>query len=98
MAKTWNYRVMVDGDGNYSIREVYYNDEKAIEGWTEECSPFGETYDELRNDMEYMFQSLSQDVIIEADLLTEKVEEMKNDLNMDEEGEDGPKHDEEEDV
>ena len=45
MTKTWNYRVMVDGDGNYSIREVYYNDEKAIEGWTEECSPFGETYD-----------------------------------------------------
>lgn len=82
MAKTWNYRIMVDADGNYTFREVYYNEEKAIEGWTEECSPFGENLEELTNDLNYMLKALAQDVIIESDLIIDKIEEIKNDIEQ----------------
>jgi len=77
---TWNYRVIIDADNNYSIREVYYNEQKEIEGWTDECAPFGENMEELRNDMEYMFQALSKEAIYETYLIEEKLEEIKKDL------------------
>lgn len=80
--KTWNYRVMVDADGNYTIREVFYNEDKAIEGWTDECAPFGENFDQLKQDMEYMLQALSRDIIIEAHLMDDKLEEFKDELGL----------------
>jgi hypothetical protein len=83
--KTWNYRVMVDADGNYNIREVYYNEDKAIEGWTDECSPYGEELDELISDLNYMMKALTQDVLVESDLIDDKIEEIKNDINSEQE-------------
>lgn len=73
----WNYRVFKkkeNGYTKYSIKEVLYNDEGKILGWTEEdCYPSGDDLEELRMDFEYMSQAFSRHVLedhertIEAD-------------------------------
>lgn len=80
MAKTWNYRIMVNGDGHYSMREVFYDENKNIEGWTDECSPFGETLEELTSDMNYMMQAFQRDILVESEILTNIVEDFKAEI------------------
>lgn len=58
----WNYRVTrreVDGEVEFTIREVYYDIEKPGDiGWTESAiAPSGETLEELLEDLERMRQS-----------------------------------------
>lgn len=54
----WNYRVVCraeDDEFVYEIREVYYNEDGSIEGWTERGStPAGNTIEELRSDLAKM--------------------------------------------
>jgi hypothetical protein len=80
--KTWNYRVMVDGDGTYSLREVYYDENKKIEGWTDECMPIGESLEEIISDLKYMQQAIMRPILVETEIVTEKVEEMKSELSI----------------
>ena len=79
--KTWNYRIMINEDGHYSIREVFYDAEKKIEGWTDECSPFGENLEELTNDMNYMMQALQREILVESEIMTNIVEDFKTELD-----------------
>ena len=65
---TWNHRVTkatVDGETVYEIREVYYDlpDSDGI-GWTQNAStPYGQTLDELRTDLQRMLEALDKPVI-----------------------------------
>ncbi len=60
---TWNYRVVVK-DGQYNIHEVYYNDKGEPEFFTEDpVGPSGESFKELKNDLEYFLEALSLPVL-----------------------------------
>jgi hypothetical protein len=72
---SWNYRVIRDlakvhsDEGSeeqavYSIREVYYDDDGGVKGWTEEpCDPFGESWLELSGDHAMMGRALALPVV-----------------------------------
>jgi len=63
---TWNYRVMRTGeptdfgDGQYGIYEVHYKDGKAESYSVEPIEPYGETLDELRDDLKRMLMALER--------------------------------------
>jgi tRNA C32,U32 (ribose-2'-O)-methylase TrmJ len=66
--KKWNYRVMRHTDAvgrtHYAIHEAYYNDVGEVTAWTNEPSaPFGETIEELREELERMLRALDYPVI-----------------------------------
>lgn len=71
----WNHRVMrqhFDGtdEVTYGIREVFYNDDGSIDGWTAEpIDPHGETVEELRADLERMLACLDRPVLDEVEEL-----------------------------
>ena len=44
---TWNYRVFREDDGDYVIREVFYGEDGAVLGCTENAvEPYGSTLEE----------------------------------------------------
>lgn len=90
--KTWNYRIVVDKDGTYSFREVFYGENKNIEGWTDECYAVGEDLADLRKDMEYMMQAFDREVLIEDDIMVDILEGFKNDIDM-QDGDNTPEED-----
>ena len=61
----WNHRVTrstTDAGTVYEIREVYYIGDRI--GWTQDASaPYGETLDELRQDLERMLAALDKEVL-----------------------------------
>lgn len=63
----WNYRIIKtieQGQPLYRIHEVYYNDNGKIEGWTEEpMLPYGESLDELREDIHYFLQAFREPIL-----------------------------------
>lgn len=69
---TWNYRVVrieEEEYDRYHLYEVYYDDDGKIEGMTEESMhPYGESVEELQNDLEYMMEALKQPVLDMKDL------------------------------
>lgn len=68
---TWNYRILKSETG-YSIREVYYDDNGNIEGWTSTaCEPSGEDMDDLEDDFEGMRLAFHRPVLDEKQLLAE---------------------------
>lgn len=49
---TWNYRVFREEDGDYIIREVFYDEHGAILGCTKEAvEPMGKSIEELDQDL-----------------------------------------------
>jgi hypothetical protein len=78
--KTWNYRLMVDENGYYSIREVFYDENKNIDGWTDECSPFGEDLNEIQQDINYMLQAFQRDILVESEIMTDTIASFKEKL------------------
>ena len=70
---SWNYRVVREmhrvGDTDeeypsYTIREVYYDEDGTIKGWTERpCHPAGDTWVELGEDHTLMGYALTLPVI-----------------------------------
>jgi len=65
---TWNYRVIKHqpekGHVYYAVHEVYYNDDKSMNGHTENAIwPVGETIEELRSDINRMLLALDRPVI-----------------------------------
>lgn len=65
---TWNYRVLKHtpekGHTYYAIHEVYYADDGATNGHTENAVwPVGETIEELRADINRMLLALDRPVI-----------------------------------
>ena len=68
----WNYRVVAKYRSEhpfYTIRECYYNDkdDKIPHSWTGERSsaPFGDSVDELREDINMMLQAFNKPVLVE---------------------------------
>jgi|TARA_A200000113_G_C8591607_1_gene266214 hypothetical protein len=63
----WNYRVVRTEEeqyDSYQLYEVYYDDDGKIEGMTENAmQPYGESVEELQNDLEYMMEALKQPVL-----------------------------------
>ena len=64
---SWNYRVLkhVEEDfTSYHIHEVFYNEDGSIMSCSEyQCSPFGETAEELKEDFELMAGAFEKPVI-----------------------------------
>lgn len=64
----WNYRVvrkeLAPGAYEYSVHEVYYNNDGEIDCWTEPTYPYGESFLELQNDMNG-FKKATQKPILE---------------------------------
>ena len=67
----WNYRVIRCTSQDavvYEIREVYYDDNR-VTGWTMVASePFGETLEELRDDLRAMTRCLGEGILDLAEL------------------------------
>ena len=64
---TWNYRIVSEKapEGEFlQLYEVYYDDDGKIKGMTENpMKPYGESVEELQNDLEYMMEDLKQPVL-----------------------------------
>ncbi|MBI5652611.1 MAG: hypothetical protein HZC40_19530 [Chloroflexi bacterium] len=66
---TWNYRVFRDAKDAYVIREVYYEEDGSIFACTQDAvEPFGETVEELAQDLKYFKQALKLPVLTMADI------------------------------
>ena len=81
---TWNYRIIRTVQNNtfhYSIHEVYYNKNGKIEAWTEEpVLPFGESEDELREDINHFLQAFKLPILEKGRINgKERLKEIKED-------------------
>jgi hypothetical protein len=66
---TWNYRVFREEDGDYIIREVFYDADGAILGCTENAvEPAGRSLEELTQDVEWFKEALAMPVLTLADI------------------------------
>ena len=66
---TWNYRVFREAKDAYVIREVYYEEDGSIFACTQDAvKPFGETVEELAQDIKYFKQALKLPVLTMADI------------------------------
>ncbi|MCI0388727.1 MAG: hypothetical protein MOB07_08170 [Acidobacteria bacterium] len=66
---TWNYRVFHEENGDYVIREVFYDEEGCIFGCTEDTvEPFGRSLEELARDIEWFKEALEMPVLTLADV------------------------------
>lgn len=72
---TWNYRGMIDSQGNHSVREVYYDEDGTIESFTvDPASPFGETEEDLVADIAMMLEGLNKPFMLETDFVADDQE------------------------
>ena len=68
----WNYRIIrkyhkESDSSTYQIHEVYYDDEKMIEGWTQSpVEPMGESLEELSNDIAHFLKAFEKPVLTES--------------------------------
>jgi hypothetical protein len=70
---SWNYRVLKHKDNDevpyYQVHEVFYNEDGSIMACSEhQCSPFGETVEELKLDFELMAGALDKPIIPYAEI------------------------------
>jgi hypothetical protein len=66
---TWNYRVFQEEDGDYVVREVFYDEEGAIVTCTTDAvEPVGGTLDELRQCLDDFRAALAQPVLTLKDI------------------------------
>src|SRR5262249_46327096 len=66
---TWNYRVFREEDGDYIIREVFYDENGAILGCTADAvEPVGRTLEELAEDIASFQAALNLPVLSLADI------------------------------
>ena len=65
----WNYRVIrqkdpISGDYSYQVHEVFYNEElKPFTCTAEAVTIYGESVDELKEDLEKFFQAFERPVL-----------------------------------
>ena len=76
---SWNHRVVkyTDGDGttHFGIHEVYYDSDGRPSMYTESAmAPYGETLEELAQDLERMRGALVKPVLSDADFKKENKE------------------------
>ncbi len=79
----WNYRIMEDGKGRskyYSLREVFYNDNNEIRGFSSEPdTPLGDTAKDLIKVIEMMLKDAKKckENILKSDVKCKGWEEIK---------------------
>jgi methionyl-tRNA formyltransferase len=67
----WNHRVIrredpKTGETYYQIHEVYYDDDGKINGWTKlPISPYAESTDELRQELQRFMEALNKPILRE---------------------------------
>lgn len=65
----WNYRVFREDDGDYTIREVFYDDDRCIAGCTENpVEPVGRSLEELAKQIEWFKEALGLPVLTLKDI------------------------------
>lgn len=66
---TWNYRVFREDDGDYIIREVFYDEQGTILGCTADAvEPIGSSLAELAEDIGSFQEALNLPVLTLADM------------------------------
>ncbi|MEI7512973.1 MAG: hypothetical protein WCK01_05990 [Candidatus Uhrbacteria bacterium] len=66
---TWNYRVFREDDGDYIIREVFYDEQGAILGCTADAvEPIGRSIAELTEDIGSFQAALNLPILTLADM------------------------------
>ena len=66
---TWDYRIFKEDNGDYIIREVFYDEEGCIIGCTEDgVEPFGQSLEDLAEQIEAFKQALTLPVLTLADI------------------------------
>jgi hypothetical protein len=69
MTIKWNYRVFLEDNGDYIIREVFYQEDGAIAGCTENAvEPWGKSLEELAKNIEWFKEALTLPVLTLADI------------------------------
>ncbi|MEZ4708191.1 MAG: hypothetical protein R3A44_13350 [Caldilineaceae bacterium] len=70
----WDYRVFHEKNGDYVIREVFYNEDDKILGCTEDAvEPFGQTLEELAEQIAWFQAALKMPVLTLADIPDKKL-------------------------
>ncbi len=66
---TWNYRVFLEDDGDYIVREVFYDETGEIIACTQDAvEPLGESLQALREDIAMFQEALQLPVLTLADV------------------------------
>lgn len=69
MTIKWNYRVFLEDNGDYIIREVFYEADGAMAGCTENAvEPWGKSLEELAKNIEWFKEALTLPVLTLADI------------------------------
>jgi hypothetical protein len=65
----WNYRVFLEDNGDYVIREVFYAEDGSIVSCTaNSVEPLGRTLEELANDIDFFKKALTLPVLTLDDI------------------------------
>lgn len=69
MGMTWDHRIMLDKDGTFSVREVYYNEDDEVRGWTVMAVPaIGGSVSDLRSQLRLMLDACDRTILNERQL------------------------------
>ncbi len=76
MTTMWNYRVFKEANGDFIIREVFYDQNGSILGCTENSvEPLGRSLEELSQDIQSLQAALSLPILTLDDIPIKKHEE-----------------------
>ena len=64
---TWNYRLFKEDENNLAIHEVYYHKGEPSLYTENPVAPFGESVDEIKEDLEKMLLSFNKPILTEKD-------------------------------
>lgn len=69
---SWNYRLVKiksnTGEDYIEIKEIYYDKNNCIKGYSEAPIPYGENKDEVKQCLDLMYTALNKPIINESDL------------------------------
>ncbi|MGH9843840.1 MAG: hypothetical protein ACREEM_34320 [Blastocatellia bacterium] len=78
---SWNYRVFLEENGDYVIREVFYDEDGWIIGCTENpVEPFGRNLDELAKHLEWFKDALGLPTLTLADIPCKSKKKRKKEM------------------
>ena len=86
--KVWDYRVVrqttEDGDGWFSVQEVYYDDDEKPTAQTTDLQVEGNSITDLRKQLQSMIWALEKDVVdeIQNDVMGDDIEDRVLSLEM----------------
>lgn len=76
MTVTWNHRVFKEANGDFILREVFYDQNGSILGCTEKSiEPFGRSLEELADDIQSLQAALSLPILTLDDVPVQNLAE-----------------------